>query len=376
MSAQLAPITDLAAQAATLLMRGEDTAADAGLFAAQFKELLGQQLKGAGMANPLSAVIDTAQAADADLGEDLAALLPFIEALGLTQTLPTEDALPGATIIDAIQSQLADAADAPLLAPLTPAVAIPASSPAITAANAQAQALPQAANSPVQTSLPALVETGFAQAIVAAATDTSPDALPAGRDFSAQLVAALATSKEAPQTPGNIAAVAQQIIAQGSPGQAPAATQADLAIAQPVGAPGWTEEIGNRIAWLANRSESRADLVLTPPQMGRVEISLSIKGDQAVANFVSSNPVVREALEAALPRLREVLAEAGIQLGQAQVSADNARQWAQQEKHGENFTSDRDRESSARAAISQTSSGSLSSVAGLKAGRGLVDVFA
>jgi flagellar hook-length control protein FliK len=85
---------------------------------------------------------------------------------------------------------------------------------------------------------------------------------------------------------------------------------------------------------------------------------------------------VREALEAALPRLREVLAEAGIQLGQAQVSAENTRQWTQQEKHGENFASDRVREMPGHGAISQASSGSLSTVAGLKAGRGLVDVFA
>ena len=162
---------------------------------------------------------------------------------------------------------------------------------------------------------------------------------------------------------------------QGNPAQVQA-NQGNLTIAQPVGTPGWTEEIGNHITWLANRSENRADLVLTPPQMGRVEISLSIKGDQAIANFVSSNPVVREALEAALPRLREVLAEAGIQLGQAQVSAENSRQWTQQEKHEENFASDRDRETSAHAAISPVSSGSLLTVTGLKAGRGLVDVFA
>ena len=201
------------------------------------------------------------------------------------------------------------------------------------------------------------------------------DELPAGREFSTQLVATLATGKEAIQTPGAVAAAAQQVISQAGPAHAQA-SQGGLAITQPVGTPGWTEEIGNHISWLANKSENRADLVLTPPQMGRVEISLSVKGDQAAASFVSSNPVVREALEAALPRLREVLADAGIQLGQAQVSAENNRQWAQQEKHGENFASDRDREMTGHAAISSVSSGSLSTVAGLKAGRGLVDVFA
>ena len=163
MSAQLAPVTDLAAQATTLLMRGGDTAADAGLFAAQFKELLGKQLTGDGVANPLSAIIDTARAADPELDEDLAALLPFIEALGLTQILPTENLPADATNLTATQSQLADTAIATLAAASTPTTAVPAGSPAITAANAQSQTLTQAANNPAQTSLPAPAATNFAQ---------------------------------------------------------------------------------------------------------------------------------------------------------------------------------------------------------------------
>lgn len=360
MPAQLPHVTHIAAQVASLPPRNDD-AADAGRFSAQLEALLGKQSTGAETANPLAAILDTARAGDSELDEDLAALLPFIEALGLTQTLPTQDVPVDSSNLAAPQSQLLDAAVAVLAAPSTPTTAIPAGVPAISAANGQPQTLPQAAPviaDPLQT-------TGNADA----------NMVPDVREFSAQLVATLAAGKETPQTPGNIAA-AQQVIAQGSPAQAQATPPANLASAQTVGTPGWTEEIGNHIAWLASKSESRADLVLTPPQMGRVEISLSIKGDQAAANFVSSNPVVREALEAALPRLREVLADAGIQLGQAQVNAENSRQWAQQEKHGENFTSDRERELSAHAAISQASSGSLSTVAGLKAGRGLVDVFA
>jgi flagellar hook-length control protein FliK len=148
-----------------------------------------------------------------------------------------------------------------------------------------------------------------------------------------------------------------------------------LPVDQHVGATGWGQEVGNRLVWMSNSTNSHAELVLTPPQMGRVEVSLSVTGDQATATFVSTNPLVREALEAAMPRLREILADAGIQLGQTQVGAGNAHQSAQQEKNGDNFTFGRNVPPDAGA--SQTiATAPHSASPGLKVGRGLVDVFA
>ncbi len=147
-----------------------------------------------------------------------------------------------------------------------------------------------------------------------------------------------------------------------------------MSIAQPVGAAGWDREVGQRIVWMANRSEGKAELVLTPPQMGRIEVSLTVSGDQATASFASANPVVREALESALPRLREVLAEAGIQLGQTQVGAENAHQSAQQEKNPDKFAAQP--ETSAEKSSIMASSDHELAPSVLKVGRGLVDVFA
>lgn len=96
-----------------------------------------------------------------------------------------------------------------------------------------------------------------------------------------------------------------------------------------VGSPAWQNELGDQVRWMSNQSESRAELILTPPQLGRIEISLNISGDQANALFVSANPQVREALEGAMDRLREVLAQSGIALGQAQVGAESFQQNAQ-----------------------------------------------
>ncbi|MDR3213187.1 MAG: flagellar hook-length control protein FliK [Azoarcus sp.] len=81
----------------------------------------------------------------------------------------------------------------------------------------------------------------------------------------------------------------------------------------------WAEEAGNKIMWMLGRAESRAELILTPPNLGKVEVSINLNGDQTTAQFVASSQAARDALEQAMPRLRELLAQAGIDLGNASV---------------------------------------------------------
>jgi flagellar hook-length control protein FliK len=109
--------------------------------------------------------------------------------------------------------------------------------------------------------------------------------------------------------------------------QAPATAHT---IATPVGRQGWADEVGQRVLWTAKSDSSRADLVLTPPQLGRIEVSIHMDGDQANANFTVANPVAREALQDAMPKLRELMSQAGIQLGQADVSAGQSGQTGNQ----------------------------------------------
>lgn len=385
-AADASPI--LAAVAARLLAAGNGAgpahpgAGDRDQFASHFQRLLGKYLAVEVDSHRMASSSGQATVG-AEPDEALAALWPFIEALGLTQPA-TDPAMP------------ADATSpTPLAAPITIATAsATAISAAAEAPQGQAHglavplpyrfaAVPGEATgaSPEATALADLVsgaQTGTRAGGYPEATALGDPAIkdvPAGRELSAQLGAAITAGKEAPHAPGTMAAAVQNVVSQAVPGRAMGQEAAPV-ISRAVGSPGWAEEIGQRVSWLANRMESRAELVLTPPQMGRIEVNLSIRGEQATASFVSGNPAVREALEAALPRLREALAEAGIQLGQAQVGAEHARQWAQQQKHGDNPASDLARGNPGNAAISSASAGGLSMVAALKTGRGLVDVFA
>jgi flagellar hook-length control protein FliK len=93
-----------------------------------------------------------------------------------------------------------------------------------------------------------------------------------------------------------------------------------------LGTPAWGQALGEKIVWMANASQQTATLTLNPPNMGPLQIVLNVSNEQATASFFSAQPEVRQALEAAFPRLRDMMNEAGIQLEQATVSADTPRQ--------------------------------------------------
>ncbi len=135
----------------------------------------------------------------------------------------------------------------------------------------------------------------------------------------------------------------------------------EMTVATPVSQPGWADDVGHQISWLADQGMSKAELVLTPPHLGRIEITLEIGSDLSTAQFVSASPLVREALEQAMPRLREMLAEGGISLGEANVSSDQPSR----EGQGGEQRDQRSRDSG-ELAVSQTA----------RRGTGLVDLFA
>ena len=101
----------------------------------------------------------------------------------------------------------------------------------------------------------------------------------------------------------------------------------------PVGTGGWDEALGQRVLLMVSSQEQVAELSLNPPDLGPLQVTLSISNDQATATFVSQHADVRQALEAALPRLKEMMAESGINLGGASVSSGDGSQQQGFERH-------------------------------------------
>lgn len=106
---------------------------------------------------------------------------------------------------------------------------------------------------------------------------------------------------------------------------AAAAVPADKLMGR-VGTPAWDQQLGQKVVWMAAGGDQTATLTLNPPDLGPLQVVLTVTNDQADAAFMSAQPEVRQALEAALPRLRDMMSEAGIAFGNATVSDGPAQQ--------------------------------------------------
>lgn len=235
-----------------------------------------------------------------------------------TSAVPTAQTAPATPELAAIQSSLSATANAPLQGaavaqdrPLAPASTL-ARRPTTVPLDASATSTATEVHEPFLTTLSTPV------AAPSASDQTRADTLfstPSLTTESGQVVA------DGSQT--TFAAVANLPLSQGVAARQDGPVT-PVTVHTPFGAPAWSEEIGKNLVWQAGQEQHKAELVLTPPHLGRIEISITIKNDEANASFVSANPAVRDALEQAMPRLREMLANSGITLGQANVGSDSS----------------------------------------------------
>ena len=138
----------------------------------------------------------------------------------------------------------------------------------------------------------------------------------------------------------------------------------------PVGSTGFADAFSQQVVWMVDKDAQVAELRLNPPELGPVEVRLTLSGDEASAQFVSPHAEVRAAIESSIVRLRESMAEAGIQLGEASVSADSFR--------GDQATPQSDTRHARSGYAEQQDSGERVPhvLPNVTARRGLVDIFA
>ncbi len=141
-----------------------------------------------------------------------------------------------------------------------------------------------------------------------------------------------------------------------------------------VGTPGWDQALGQKVVWMVAGGQQSASLTLNPPDLGPMQVVLNVTNSHATATFTAAQPEVRQALETAMPKLREMLGDAGIQLGQTSVNAGNAQQ--QQNFAGQASQNSSGRHGDRIDAIDGTGAIATQSTTRTTAGIGLVDTFA
>jgi flagellar hook-length control protein FliK len=121
--------------------------------------------------------------------------------------------------------------------------------------------------------------------------------------------------------------------------------QSKLAQAQQMsiqGKPGTAEfkqGLSEKVVFMMKGDMNTASLKLNPPELGPLEIKLNMNNTskQADLTIMTQHALVKDSVEQALPRLRDMLADSGIQLNNVNVSDQNLKQGQQQaQQEGEN----------------------------------------
>lgn len=104
----------------------------------------------------------------------------------------------------------------------------------------------------------------------------------------------------------------------------------------------WPKQLGDRVVWMTQQGQQTAEIHLNPAQLGPLQITLNLSQENATAVFVSQHAEVRQALQDALPQLREMLASSGINLGQANVSDQGPKEQQNTNQHTAHLRTERD----------------------------------
>ncbi len=82
----------------------------------------------------------------------------------------------------------------------------------------------------------------------------------------------------------------------------------------------WHEALTSRIQWLVDHEIGEAQIKLNPPELGALDVKISMLDDKTYVQMTAHTSAARDELSQSLPRLRELLSASGLDLGGATVS--------------------------------------------------------
>lgn len=104
------------------------------------------------------------------------------------------------------------------------------------------------------------------------------------------------------------------------PGQSTGPTLVENTLEMPFGHSAWDHAMGKKILFMVKQDVGQAKFHLDPPELGRVEIKISVFRNIANVTFLAEHAGVRNALEIAIPRLEAMFRDAGLNLMSVDIS--------------------------------------------------------
>lgn len=81
----------------------------------------------------------------------------------------------------------------------------------------------------------------------------------------------------------------------------------------------FAQETSQYISWLVGQGFDRAEIHLNPRELGPIHVEITQTPEQIDVNFAVQHPQTVHALQQVLPQLHDMLAQQGLNLGQASV---------------------------------------------------------
>ena len=86
------------------------------------------------------------------------------------------------------------------------------------------------------------------------------------------------------------------------------------------------DQVAEKVQMMMSKNLKNLDIRLDPPELGRMQIRMTMNNDLANVHFTVTNPQARDMIEQTLPRLREMLAQQGMQLADSSVQQQSSGQ--------------------------------------------------
>lgn len=303
-----------------------------------FDLLMGGQQEAAAMALPSAAPAVTRAAAGehqhepavADPLSSVLAQMPQLPQMPQPMPVPAVPTPPPVAVTDPATAAAAAAAIVALpFALSTGGQGLPVTAPDSAPSASAPFSLPAAVSAAVRpeaglADAPALRLPPIQQGFVPPAADMAGSPL---QEFAAMVADPAAATVDA-ATPVSSAPVnAMHALGAAQPASTPTVAPAIPQLSQPADpANGYDDGFSGHVAWLAGQRIGQAEIRVVPEHLGAIDIRLQMDGNNVRAEFHSSQPEVRQALEASLPRLREMLGQHGLQLAHAGVGQGQSGQ--------------------------------------------------
>ncbi|MGR5554742.1 flagellar hook-length control protein FliK [Vibrio fortis] len=95
------------------------------------------------------------------------------------------------------------------------------------------------------------------------------------------------------------------------------------------------EQVAEKVQMMMSKNLKNLDIRLDPPELGQLKIRMTMNNDVANVHFTVTNQQARDVIEQTLPRLREMLAQQGMQLADSSVQQQSTGQGQDRYNSGE-----------------------------------------